>query len=116
LPIFITDHTLPRSNPDVAFLVLHDVARKTARTLLRDRVGRLNEVGIHHGHGSPQSHGALLAVWIIKGQGISVGVCDHPRVTQVCSYLAVLPGLELAVRLALPVFIEPINLPKTSAV
>jgi len=37
-------------------------------------------------------------------------------VTQVCPYLAALPRLELAVRLAFPVFTEPINLPNIRAV
>src|ERR1051325_2029366 len=65
---------------------------------------------------SLQSHGALLAVWIIKAQRLSLGVCDDPRVSQECPHVAALPRLELAVTPALPVVIEPIHLPNASAV
>src|SRR2546421_1115039 len=55
---------------------------------------------------SLQSHGALLAVWIIKAQRFPLRVCDDPRVSQKCPDVGAFPRLELAVKLTLPVVIE----------
>src|ERR1043166_9272005 len=65
---------------------------------------------------SIESHGALLAVWIVKAQRFPLGVCDNPRVSQKCPLLVALSRLELAVKPALPIVIQPIHLANTSAI